>query len=265
MRAQLFKISSILFASLLWIGVTGCTKPSKEQIAQALKDDPSLLATAIKKNPEVFQDALRTAQQQLQQDREKEQLAQMEQEQAKYLKDPLQPKLTSAQVFKGAKNAPIVIVEYTDFECPYCSRGSDSMKEVLKKYDGKVRLTVKHLPLPFHPQAMPAAKYFEAIRIQKPEAAIQFHDAVFGNQAELRQNGEKFLEKEAAKLGIKMDKLKADLKSEAVTKKIDEDMNEAKSFGFRGTPSFLIGGVPARGALPPEEFAKIVDKILKKG
>ena len=242
----------------------GCNKPSTDQVVEAIKNNPYLLATAIKKNPEAFKDALGKAQQILQQERAREQQEQASKEMEKHFAEPLQPKLTSAQVYKGSDKANIVIVEYTDFECPYCSRGSDSLKEVLKQYDGKVKVTVKHLPLPFHPNAMPAARYFEAVRLQNPKAAAQFHDAVFAKQGELRQGGEKFLEAEAAKLGINKAKLKTDLKSDVITKKIEADMEEARTFGFRGTPSFLVGGVPVRGALPPEEFAKVIDRILTK-
>jgi protein-disulfide isomerase len=262
---QLFKTGFTLLSALtLTLGLVSCTKPTGEQIAKAIKENPSLLADAIKKNPEAFKDALMSAQQQLQKDRAREQQEEAAKEQEKHFAEPLQPKLAADQVYKGDEKAKLVIVEYTDFECPYCSRGATTMDEVLKKYAGKVKVTVKHLPLPFHPNAMPAARYFEAVRMQSPAMAAKFHDAVFGNQGELRQGGEKFLEAQAGKVGAKIPKLKADLKSDTITKKIEADMAEARTFGFRGTPSFLVGGVPVRGALPPEEFAKIIDRILKK-
>jgi protein-disulfide isomerase len=255
---------TFLSALTLTLGLISCNKPSGEQLAKAIKENPSLLADAIKKNPEAFKDALMSAQQQLQKERAKEQQEEAAKEQEKHFAEPLQPQLTADQVFKGDEKAKLVIVEYTDFECPYCSRGAQTMDEVLKKYSGKVKVTVKHLPLPFHPNAMPAARYFEAVRMQSPAAAAKFHDAVFGNQGELRQGGEKFLEAQAVKAGAKLAKLKTDLKADSITKKIDADMAEARTFGFRGTPSFLVGGVPVRGALPPEEFAKIIDRILNK-
>ncbi len=256
-----FRILSAL--TLTW-GLTSCTRPSGEQLAKAIKDNPTILADAIKKNPEAFKEALMSAQQFLQKERAREQQEEASKEQEKHFAEPLQPNLSAEQVYKGDEKAKLVIVEYTDFECPYCSRGAQTMDEVLKKYTGKVKVTVKHLPLPFHPNAMPAARYFEAVRMQSPKAAAKFHDAVFGNQGELRQGGEKFLEAQAVKAGAKLPKLKADLKSDSITKKIDADMAEARNFGFRGTPSFLVGGVPVRGALPPEEFAKIIDRILNK-
>ncbi len=254
----------IALAATLLFALNACTKLSKEQVLQAIKDDPTLLASAIKKNPEAFKEAFQAAQDQLRAEHAKEQQEQAEKEQEKYLREPLQPKLTAAQVYKGSEKAKVVIVEYTDFECPYCSRGADTMAAVLKKYEGKVKVTVKHLPLPFHKLAMPAAAYFEAVRIQNPKAAIEFHDVLFANQEALKKDGEKFLDATATKLGIKLAKLKTDIKSAEVSKKIEDDMAEAKAFNFRGTPSFLVGGVPVRGALPPEEFAKVIDLVLKR-
>lgn len=256
------KLSLTLIGALF---LTSCTKPSTEQLVEAIKKDPSLLANAIKNEPEKFKEALKVVGEMMQKERmrEREEAAQKEQEKA--FAAPLSPKLTAAQVYKGAENAKITIVEYTDFECPYCSRGADTMAELLKKYPGKVRVTVKHLPLPFHKLAMPSAQYFEAIRLQNPKAAVQFHDAVFANQEGLKKDGEKFLEEEAKKLGIKIPQLKKDIASDAVKKKIEADMEEARQFDIKGTPGFVVGGIPVKGALPPEEFAKIIDRLLKKG
>jgi len=155
-------------------------------------------------------------------------------------------------------------VEYTDFECPYCSRGSNTVKQVMKKYAGKVTVTVKHLPLAFHKNAMPAAKYFEALRLQNPKLAVKFHDALFEKQMDMKKGGEAFMESEAKRIGANMAKLKADLKNPDLEKKINEDTEEAKSFGFRGTPAFLVGGVPIRGAVPAVEFEKVIDRLLKQ-
>jgi protein-disulfide isomerase len=254
------KSVGIFLASTMVFLMAGCNKPTNEQIIEAIKKDPKLLADAMKSNPQAFREAFQAAQEQMQ----KERFAQEEAEKEKYFKEPLKPKLGAEQVWKGSDKATVTIVEYTDFECPFCSRGADSMKEVLKKYDGKVKLTVKHLPLPFHPKAMPAAQYFEAVRIQNPKAAAQYHDVIFSKQEELKKDGEKFLIAEAVKLGVNKAKLEKDAKSDAVKKKIEADMSEAREFGFKGTPSFVVGGVPVRGALPPEEFGKVIDRVSQK-
>ncbi len=164
----------------------------------------------------------------------------------------------------GAKNAKVTIIEFSDFECPYCSRGYATVKEVLKEYPNDVRVLFKHLPLDFHPKAMPAAKYFEAIAMQDHEKAIKYHDAVFQNQDKLRSEGEAFMKKVAKDLGVNMKKLETDIASEAVMKRIQADIDEAKGFEISGTPGFLINGVSLRGAYPFSEFKSIIDKHLGK-
>src|SRR5690606_24383889 len=129
----------------------------------------------------------------------------------------------------------IQIVEYSDFECPYCSRGYQTVKQLLKDYEGKIEFVYKHLPLSFHPQAMIASQYYEAIRLQSEDKAIKFHDEIFENQTKLRQ-GETFLKSIAKKVGANMTKLAKDINSDEVKNRIKEDEAEAAKFGFQGTP-----------------------------
>jgi protein-disulfide isomerase len=131
-------------------------------------------------------------------------------------------------------------------------------------YGDKVRVIFKHLPLDFHPMAMPAAKWFEAIAKQDRKKAAKFHDYVFENQKDLNQGGEKFLKDAAKKVGADVKKAEKDMNSEAVQKQIATDMEEAKKFEFSGTPGFLINGVSLRGAYPAPEFKKIIDRHLEK-
>ncbi len=191
-----------------------------------------------------------------------------EDEEAKKLEEsynnPLVAKLRSDELFRGEKEAPITLVEYSDFECPFCSRGFATVLEVMEKYKGKIRFVYKHLPLSFHPHAMPAAKYYEAMRLQSGDLAIKFHDEIYKNQKEL-QSGEGFLKAVAKKLGANMDKLAKDVASKEVENRIAEDMKEAGEFGFQGTPGFLLNGVPVRGAYPLNHFEGIVNELVKRG
>ena len=109
-----------------------------------------------------------------------------------------------------------------------------------------------------HPNALPAAKWFEAVAIQSPEKSWLFHDTMFKNQSSL---GEDFYKKTVKGLGLDVEKAAKDAQSQAVADKIEADTKEAKEFGFTGTPGFLINGVPLRGAYPPEEFDKIIKRL----
>ncbi|MBX3020822.1 MAG: thioredoxin domain-containing protein [Bdellovibrionales bacterium] len=256
----LLKKSSLLWGALAVLVVTGCT--SKSQLEKTLADNPDIVFDVIKKNPkkfvEVVNEAVRTAQETSREDDAKEEQARLEEE----IKNPKTPVIEEGRVIFGKKDAPITIVEYSDFQCPYCSRGYNTIKEVHKMYGDKVRVVFKHLPLDFHPMAMPAARYFEAIAIQDHGKAEKFHDEIFTNQTKLNQEGEKFLKAAAKKVGANLAKLEKDIASEGVQKRIAADMEEAKKFEFSGTPGFLINGVSLRGAYPAPEFKKIIDRQM---
>jgi protein-disulfide isomerase len=251
----------VLAAAL--IVATACTS-SKEDLKKLLKENPDIITEAIEANPTKFIDALNNAVKAAQEGEGKRR----EEEEKKALEEsfnnPLQAEIRSDESFRGSKDAPITLVEYSDFECPFCSRGFSTVMELMKKYEGKIRFVYKHLPLSFHPQAMPAAQYYEAIRLQSPEKAWQFHDRIYKDQRKL-QNGESFLKAVAKELKVDMKKLEADAKSEAVQKRIDSDIAEAGKFGFQGTPGFLLNGIPVRGAYPASHFEGLIEELKKRG
>jgi protein-disulfide isomerase len=254
-------MKSMILLAVALVMATACT--SKDDLKKMMKENPEIITEAIEANPNKFIDALNNAVKAAQEGEGKRR----EEDEKKALEEsfnkPLQADLSGYE-FRGAKDAPITLVEYSDFECPFCSRGYGTVMELMKKYEGKIRFAYKHLPLSFHPQAMPAAQYYEALRLQSPEKAWKFHDAVYSNQRAL-QNGEKFLEAEAKKAGADMAKLKKDIKSEAVQKRIDADMAEAAKFGFQGTPGFLLNGIPVKGAYPTSHFDGLIEELKKRG
>lgn len=255
-------MKKLLVLAVVVMMAAACT--SKDDLKKMLKEDPSIITEAIEANPTKFIDALNNAVKAAQEGEGKRR----EEEEKKALEasfeNPLKPEIRSDESFRGNPDAPITLVEYSDFECPFCSRGFNTVMELMDKYKGKIRFVYKHLPLSFHPQAMPASQYFEAIRLQDPEKAWKFHDAIYKNQRAL-QNGEKFLEAEAKKLNVDMKKLKKDVKSEAVQKRIDADMAEAAKFGFQGTPGFLLNGIPVKGAYPTSHFEGLIKELEKRG
>jgi len=252
----------------IFIGVifTGCVsdKTLKEQISKAIKDDPTILTTAIEQHPVEVMTAIQKASKNAQQEMAKIQQEEEKKNLESSFDKPLQANIRADENIVGPKDAPITLIEYSDFQCPYCSRGYATVKELMKKYDGKIRFIYKHLPLPFHPLAMPAAQYYEAIRLQDPKKATAFHDQVFQNQKNLA-DGTKYLDSVVKKVGANLAKVKKDMSSTKVTNRISEDTTEANGFGMQGTPGFLINGVPVRGAYPAEHFTMIVDELQKRG
>lgn len=258
-----YKTVPLIILSAILVSCT-TNQSFEENLKKTLNEKPEIITKLIENNPgkfiSAFQSAAKKGQAELAQKRQLDEKKQLEES----FNKPLVPKIRKDELIRGTKGAPITIVEYSDFECPFCSRGYNTISEVLKKYDGKVQFIYKHLPLSFHPHAMVASKYYEALRIQNEKIAIEFHDKVFEKQRDLKK-GEKFLEALSKRLGANMSKLKKDLKSDKVKERIDEDMKEAAKFGMQGTPGFLINGVPLRGAYPLEKFDQIIIELEKRG
>ena len=253
--------NSILWLAGLGLVLAGCA-PSAKQLKEAVEKDPSIVFVAIEKDPEKFIEVVNKAARDAQQ-KGAEKAAQDEtKKRDEEFANPLKPEIQEGRAIEGPKDAKITLVEYSDFECPYCSRGFQTVKEVMKAYPGQIRFVFKHLPLEFHPKAMPAAKFFEAVARQGQEKAYKFHDLVFENQADLRAKGEAFLKDSAKKAGADMKKLEKDLADPKLMDRINADMEEAKKFNFSGTPGFLINGVSLRGAYPFPEFKTIIDRQL---
>ena len=163
---------------------------------------------------------------------------------------------------KGPKNAKVTIIEFSDFQCPYCSKANDTVEKIAKAYPKDVKIVFKNLPLPFHKQADPAAR--AALAAGKQGKFWEMHDVLFAKQREL---SDALYEAEAKKLGLDVAKFKKDMDAEDVKKQVKDDMALAEKHGIRGTPGFFVNGVAVKGAYPFEHFKKIIDRWLetKKG
>ncbi len=160
---------------------------------------------------------------------------------------------------KGPAGAKITIIEFSDFQCPFCKRGKDTAEEVMKAYPNDVKLVFKHLPLPMHPEAMPAAK--ASLAAHKQGKFWEMHDALFENQGGL---GADFYTAQAAKLGLNVEKFKTDMADPKLEELVKADMAIAEKHEIRGTPGFFVNGVAVRGAYPVDHFKKIIDRLLSK-
>jgi protein-disulfide isomerase len=159
----------------------------------------------------------------------------------------------------GPKNAPITIVAYSDFECPFCGRAVPTLKQIEDEYKGKVRIAFKHSPLPFHQNAKPAAA--AAMAAHEQGKFWEMHDKLFANQRALDRAS---LERYAEELKLNMPKFKAALDSNKYEQQITTDMAEASNVGVNGTPTFFINGRSLVGAQPVDAFKRIIDEELKK-
>jgi len=160
---------------------------------------------------------------------------------------------------KGPDDAPITIVAFSDFQCPYCSRVNPSLESLMKEYKGKIRVVFKHQPLSFHKRARPAA--IASLAAHEQGKFWEYHDLVFANAKKL--SDEDLLDY-AKQLKLKMKKFKKDLASDKLAKMVDRHQAEAAKVGARGTPTSFINGVMIKGAQPVDNWKKVVDSELAK-
>lgn len=168
--------------------------------------------------------------------------------------------VTAADPQLGPADAPVTVVEFSDFQCPFCARVNPTLKAILASYGDRVRLVWKHNPLPFHMQARPAHVASAAVfELGGSAAFFRFHEQAFAHQQELTP--EKF-EIWAVNAGLKLEQFRARLASAEA--KVDADLQLAQRVGARGTPNFFINGVVVQGAQPIDKFKEVIDAELRE-
>jgi protein-disulfide isomerase len=160
---------------------------------------------------------------------------------------------------KGPKAAKVTIVEFSDFQCPFCGRVTPTVKEIEQKYPKDVALVFVNQPLPFHDKAQGAAQAFLAAHRQGK--AWEMHDKMFGNQQAL---SEADLDKYAQEIGLNVAKFKKDFADPKIKEQIQSDQALANSVGANGTPTFMINGREVVGAQPFAAFQTVIDEEIKK-
>ncbi|HEY1373285.1 MAG TPA: thioredoxin domain-containing protein [Candidatus Binatia bacterium] len=248
--------SLIAVTILLLLGANAYSQEiAQETLKKTLSDHPEVIIEFLKSHKsevlQIINDAVSESR-----------LAQEQRSFEESLKNPYKPKISERTRIRGNKAAKYTLVEYADFQCPYCGNSYPTVEKLREKYGDDLRFVYKHLPLSsIHPQALPAARYMEAISLQSEDKAWNFYDIVFKNQGKL---AESFYQETAKSIGVDLDRLAADLKSEQVAAAIDADVKEAKDMGFTGTPGFLLNGVPITGAVPIDYFDNIIAKLAEQ-
>jgi len=161
---------------------------------------------------------------------------------------------------KGPAKAPVTIVEFSDYQCPYCSRAEQTVKDVLKKYGDKLHFVYRDYPLPFHPNSNIAAQASECAKDQGK--FWEMHNAMFANQGKLAQAD--LVETAGGISGIDKDKFKACLESGKFKDEVQKDYDDGQKYGVTGTPTFFINGIPMVGARDVNSFAEIIDSELER-
>jgi protein-disulfide isomerase len=157
----------------------------------------------------------------------------------------------------GPENARVTIVEFSDFQCPYCRRAGPVVKSLLERYPEDIRVVYRHLPLDFHDRARPAA---EASACADEQGAFwPYHDLVFENPDALADED---LTRYASELGIDSEALGACLAAGRGRDVVEADLAVARAFGISGTPAFIVNGILMSGLQPEEAFVRVIDSEL---
>lgn len=159
---------------------------------------------------------------------------------------------------KGDADALITIVEWSDFQCPFCRRVGPTLEQIQKEYGDQIRIAFKHMPLPMHARAPQAHAAAEAAHRQG--RFWEMHDRIFGDPSKL--DTEQFVAY-AKEMGLDVERFERDMESAEVESRIQADVAQAGRLGVTGTPSFFINGRFMAGAQPYESFKRIIDEELR--
>lgn len=239
---------------LLCMGLNSCSIPSQANNKQAT--DPELEAKVlqiIRKNPQIVLESVQAYQKEKQ---EKQQKAQKEFVEGM----KTNPKsVIGESPTTGAKTQNIVLLEFSDFQCPYCSKTHQTLKQFLAKNQDKVTLVYKHLPLTqIHSEAMPAAKAAWAAGQQGK--FWEFHDALFTQQEKL---GEPLYTATAKTLNLDIKKFDEDRKSKTAADAIQKDVTMAETLGINGTPFLIMNGEAISGGAQVAELEALLAQVSK--
>ncbi|NQV13706.1 MAG: thioredoxin domain-containing protein [Parcubacteria group bacterium] len=160
---------------------------------------------------------------------------------------------------KGSKDAKVQIVEFSDYECPYCARNAETIEKIAEEYGDKVAIVFRDFPLDFHADAQKAAEAAECAGEQGKY--WEYHDELFANQDSLEVPDLKGYAKELKLKTAAFDKC---LDSDQQKEEVENDMTDGQAVEVTGTPATFINGRKISGAYPFEDFAKIIDEELGK-
>ena len=247
---QAFCLAALLSVCLVFIGCSPAQSSGgnpvdpklKEQVLQIIKENPQAILESVQAYQQQQQEALKAARQSF--------FEQMKSSPKSAIGD---------SPSTGSASQQIVLLEFSDFQCPFCAKAHDTVKQFMAKHQDKVTLAYKHFPLTsIHPQALPAAKASWAA--QQQGKFWEYYNALFENQKQL---GEEFYGSIAQKLNLKLDKFNSDRNSPAAEAAIQKDLKLAQSLGIEGTPFFIMNGKTFSGAIQLAEMESILASISK--
>ena len=237
----------------------GAASPATSVSKEEMKD---LLREILNENPDIVMEVLRkNSVEVLEVAQQGSQIMQLRSLRLRWEGDLKAPakKVDYNRPIKGNPKAPVTIVAYSDYTCPYCATAGRIINQVLSARENDARFIFKNLPSKSSPLARLAAEYVTAAFIQDEAKGWALHDTIFENQTRFLDEGEGFLRTTALSVGLNLPKLSSDIKGKAVKTAIDEDILEAKEVKASGTPFHLVNNLSVSGAVPLPYFLEAVD------
>ena len=254
-------LTALLALSLCF---SSCPSPSmaqpsqeelKKAIRQVLKDNPDLVMDILKENSETV---LEIAQQ-------GNTLRKRKAVHAQWQEDLKKPKTVDLKdrAFLGKPDAPVTIVAYSDYTCPYCRQAEHILVQLMEKYSGKVRYVFKVLPKE-DPVSLTLAKYSTAAFLLDREKGWKLYELLFGNVEQFEREGESYIRQVSTELGFDYKKLKAEASGTRAEARLAADRKEADGLGITGTPYFLVNDLLIRGAVGRDLFEEAIELALEQ-
>ncbi|MCL2123197.1 MAG: thioredoxin domain-containing protein [Desulfovibrionaceae bacterium] len=253
------KIWIVALFCLLFSAPIGCAASQSEEefakiLRRVLKNHPEIVLEVLREHSE---NVLDIAQQGSHVRRKKN----MEHQWREDLKQPKSVTTTNRPVL-GPANAPVTVIAFSDFTCPYCQQAAEVLDRIMQARPQDVKLIFKHMPHGKDSPARLASEYFVAASFQNDRAPWLLYKSFFAEPEKLSAEAQNFAAKAAEQSGLDMKKLAADLKNKKVNAIIEEDMADAKKLNVEGTPYFLVNNLTVRGAVAYDLFNAAVDMAL---
>ncbi len=240
-------LAAILIFCLTWLSLSAPVAANDKLVTRQLEAE---VLEIIRSHPEAIWNSLQTYLAQ-----EKQQKQQAQQAILQQLKT-LPAKVIGSSPTAGSPQQKIVLLEFSDFQCPYCGLAQDTVKEFMTEHEDEVTLVYKHYPLSsIHPQAMAAAT--AAIAAHRQGKFWQYHDALFEQQDRL---GEEFYQAIARDLNLDLEQFNRDRQSDAALFAIEQDIQLAQTLGIQGTPFFIMNEETFSGAIPLSQIEEIFQR-----
>ena len=248
-------LAACLIATALPVTAQTAPAPLTEaQLREALASHPDVLLDVLRDHSEELLDIVR----------EGAVLQRNKAAIAAWKKDMEIPKQisTRSHAVRGAASAPVTIVAFSDFTCPYCQRAAKEIQTLMANNPGKIKYIFKAMPLDNTGTAKAASAYFAAAALQSPEKAWALYDLLFAGRNALAQAAPADLLTLAAKAGLDTARLEKDAASAKIQDLLEADIAEGERLGVDGTPTFFINDIVVRGAVSQELFSTALSLAL---